>query len=69
MDWNHDGKIDYKDDAFFHNVAMKDSSKETGTKSSNSRNSSTDSSASSINGLTWFIILCIVYLISKIIGG
>ena len=69
MDWNHDGKHDYKDDAFFHNVVMKDSSKETETKSSNSRNSSTGSSASSSNGLTWFIILCIVYFIFKIIGG
>ena len=24
IDWNHDGKYDWKDDAYFHNVVMKD---------------------------------------------
>ena len=69
MDWNHDGKHDYKDDAFFHNVVMKDSGKETETKSSNNGGSSIGSSGSSSKGLTWFVVLCIVYFISKIIGG
>ena len=67
MDWNHDGKHDWKDDAFFHNVIMKDSEKEFSSKSNNNssfRGPSTNSS----NGLTWFIVLCIVYFIIKLIG-
>lgn len=46
MDWNNDGKHNYKDDAFFNNVEMKDSGKETETKSSNNGRSSTGSSGS-----------------------
>ena len=68
LDWNHDGKHDWKDDAFFHNVVMKDSDKGTETKSSNSGSSSTNSSGSSSNGLTWFIVLCVVYFIIKLIA-
>lgn len=68
IDWNRDGKHDWKDDSFFHNVVMKDVDKETATKSSNSGSSSTGSSGSSSNGLTWFIILCIAYFIIKLIA-
>ena len=69
IDLNHDGKHDYKDDDFFYNVVMKDSSKETETKLSNSGTYSTGSSGSSGKVLTWFTILCIVFMVIKIIGG
>ena len=65
IDWNHDGKYDWKDDAFFHNVVMKDFEKNEDTKSNSSYS---DSSTSSSNGLTWFIVLCVVYFIIKLIG-
>ena len=68
MDWNNDGKHDWKDDALFHNVVMKDSDKGAESKSSNSGSSSTNSSGSSSNGLTWFIVLCVVYFIIKLIA-
>ena len=63
IDWNHDGKYDWKDDSFFHNVVMKDLEKEDESKSNSSYS---DSSISSSNGLTWFIVLCVVYFIIKL---
>ena len=68
MDWNHDGKHDWKDDAFFHNVVMKDSGKKDSSKSNNKTSSSGASSTSLSNGLTWFIVLCVVYFIVKLIA-
>ncbi len=67
MDWNHDGKHDWKDDAFFHNVVMKDSEKETRDKNCN-HTSSGSSSSNSNNGIIWFIVLCVVYFIVKLIA-
>ena len=68
MDWNHDGKHDWKDDSFFHNVVMKDSEKQEGSKSNSKTSYSGSSSTSSSNGLIWFIVLCVVYFIIKLIA-
>ena len=68
IDWNHDGKYDWKDDAFLHNVVMKDSEKQDGSKSNNKTSSSGSSSTSSNSGLIWFLVLCIVYFIIKLIA-
>lgn len=67
MDWNHDGKHDWKDDAFFHNVVMKDSEKETSNKNCNHISSNSSSSGSN-NGIIWFVVLCVVYFIIKLIA-
>ncbi len=37
FDWNGDGKHDWKDDAFFHNVINNDSSKEQSTENNTSK--------------------------------
>ena len=76
MDWNHDGKIDYKDHAFYSNV-IKSGSKNTGTqytgvarKTTLSKASdSQDSSESSGQGWSIFIGISVLYLFVKLIGG
>ena len=59
MDWNHDGKHDWKDDAFYHNVVSDDANKKCESSSSSSGSS----------GAVWFLVLFIVWIFSKIIGG
>ena len=73
MDWNNDGKHDWKDDAFYNNVIAPDnkshaSSHNTGSGNKNSNNTHYSSSGSS-NGWAWFIIICVVYFLIKLIGG
>ena len=69
IDWNHDGKIDYKDEAFFHNVVLKGEEKdkefeeETGITPYSHTTSSDSSSAK------WFFIILAIYIFIKIIGG
>ncbi len=70
IDWNHDGKIDYKDDAFFHNVVLKGEEKDKEMEEKQgitpySHSTSTNSS----NGLKWFFIILFVYIFMQIIGG
>ena len=72
IDWNRDGKIDYKDYAFYNN-AVEPSMKSNEKNSSNSggkKNVSTPSHAEEGGkGVTIIIGICILYLIIKLIGG
>ena len=74
MDWNHDGKQDHQDHAFYNNVVepgMKNSS-QSGSSSHRSTNNTHDSqgySESSGKGWAIFIGICILYLFIKLIGG
>ena len=69
LDWNHDGKIDYKDRAFYNNVVEPGMKKD--EKSSSSYKHSSDSSPAESIGKGWaiFIGICIVYSFIKLIGG
>lgn len=64
MDWNNDGKHDWKDDSFFQNVVLKDAEKQEEEKSN--KNSSSLQESNSSKGLVCFVILCIVYFLSKL---
>lgn len=73
MDWNNDGKHDWKDDAFYNNVIAPDN-KSSGSSyngSSNHKNSNDNShnpsSSGSSNGWAWFIVICVVYLLIKLL--
>ena len=73
MDWNHDGKIDYKDHAFYNNV-IEPGSKNTSTQNTSSTRKTTSSnsqSSSESSGQGWAIVvgICILYLFIKLIGG
>ncbi len=74
FDWNHDGKIDYKDHAFYNNVVepgMKKDSSSCPSSSSNKNtgNQSHNTSDSNSHGLAIFIAICVVYFFIKLIGG
>ena len=74
LDWNHDGKIDYKDHAFYNNVVepgmKKDSSSHANGSSNKSKgNNSHYSTETNSNGIAIFIIICVVYFFIKLIGG
>ena len=74
MDWNNDGKYDWKDDAIYNNVIAPEnkshsSSHNTGSGNKNSNNNAHYSSSGSSNGWAWFIIICVVYFLIKLIGG
>ena len=74
LDWNHDGKIDYKDHAFYNNVVEPGIKKDASSCSSSSSNKITSSksnytSESNSNGWTIFIVICVVYFFIKLIGG
>ena len=62
MDWNHDGKHDWKDDAFYNNV-VSDESKQ---RISSSYGSHGGSSSSSSSGCAWFVVLCVIYFLIKL---
>ena len=64
-DWNNDGKIDYKDDAFYNNVVVKNED----NKSSTGGNKSNYASSGLSSGWKWFFIICIAYFIIKLIGS
>ena len=71
MDWNNDGKHDWRDDAFYNNVIApedKGSSSSHGRASSNknSNNNTHYSSSSSGGGWAWFIGICVVYFLIKL---
>ena len=74
LDWNHDGKIDYKDHSFYNNVVEpgmnKDSSSHANSSSNKSKgNNSHYSTETNSNGIAIFIIICVVYFFIKLIGG
>lgn len=76
MDWNHDGKIDYKDHAFYNNV-IEPGSKNTSTQNTDSTYKTTSSKmsnsqrSSESGGQGWAILIgiCVLYLFIKLIGG
>ena len=73
MDWNHDGKFDWKDDAFYHNVVEPGIEKDRRASqvSSNKNNNSIPSTSSADSkGAGWiiFIILCVLCLIGGLLG-
>lgn len=70
LDWNHDGKIDYKDHAFYNNVVEPGMKKDEKSSSGDYKHSSGSSPAES-SGKGWaiFIGICVVYLFIKLIGG
>ena len=71
LDWNHDGKIDYKDHAFYNNVVEPGMKKDEKSLSSDGQKHSSGSSPAESSGKGWviFIGICIVYLFIKLIGG
>ena len=72
MDWNHDGKHDYHDHAFYNNVVepgVKNScSQSGGSFHRNTSNNSQGYSESSGKGWAIFIVMCVLYLFIKLIG-
>ena len=74
LDWNHDGKIDYKDHAFYNNVVEPGMKKDSSSRSSGSSNKNTSNQShytaeTNSNGWTIFIVICVVYFFIKLIGG
>ena len=72
MDWNHDGKHDYKDHAFYNNVISTGEKKTARTsggyhKATDKRNSGVGDRSS---GRGWFVMIVaiVLYLIIKAIG-
>ena len=69
IDWNHDGKIDYKDEAFFHNVVLKGEEKDKELEEKGTIPYSHSTSSDSGNGAKWFFIILFIYIFMQIIGG
>lgn len=74
MDWNHDGKHDWQDHAFYNNVVESGMKKDSSLRSASSFNKNTsnqllNTSESNSHGLTIFIVICVVYFFIKLIGG
>ena len=72
LDWNHDGKIDYKDHAFYNNVVEPEMKKSENSSSSNGSNKSyyqPSSTEGGRSGIKIFVGICVLYLIIKLIGG
>ena len=76
IDYNHDGKCDYKDTSFFHNVVEKgENVKSNESKRQNNysvkrkqNQTQTQYKQSKISaGATWFIALILLYFIIKIL--
>ena len=71
MDWNGDGKNDYQDHAFYNNVIEPTEKKEPQSGSSRKGNYSynNDIPTTVPTGFVWLIIIGIIYLFIKLIGG
>lgn len=70
MDWNHDGKHDHQDHAFYNNVIAPNESEESKGSNANykrSINKSSSQSNSGSIGMGWLVLAAIVvlYLIIK----
>ena len=76
MDWNHDGKIDHQDHAFYNNV-VEPSEKKTHSQNIGTYHKNTTNNTSNLHGYSksgdkgWaiFIGICVLYLFIKLIGG
>jgi hypothetical protein len=70
MDWNHDGKHDWQDHAFYNNVVEPGMKRDEPNLNGKS-NKTTQSNSSKYKGSggAFFIGLCVLYLIIKLIGG
>ena len=75
LDWNHDGKIDCKDHAFYNNVVepgMKNTFSQNGGSSNrnitNNTNNSQGYSKSTGKGGVIFIGICVLYLFIKLVA-
>ena len=74
MDWNHDGKHNWQDHAFYNNVVEPGMKKDSSLRSASSSNKNTsnqlhNTSESNSHALTIFIVICVVYFFIKLIGG
>ena len=72
MDWNHDGKIDCKDCAFYNNVVEPGLKKNENKVSINDSNKNTSTSSftdRNVKGVGLFIGICIFYFIIKLLGA
>ena len=71
LDWNHDGKMDYKDHAFYNNVVEPGMKKSVNYSSNGSKNSSYSFSSTegSGSGIKIFVGIWVLYLIIKLIGS
>ena len=71
MDWNGDGKHDYQDHSFYNNVIAPTEQKESQGSSSKKGNytSNNDIQTTVPTGFVWFIIIGVIYLFIKLIGG
>lgn len=75
MDWNHDGKQDHQDHAFYNNVVepgmRKSSSQSGGFSRKNTGNTHDSQNYSNSSGKGWALLIgiCILYLFIKLIGG
>lgn len=69
MDWNGDGKHDYQDHSFYNNVIEPNEKRESHGGSSKNKNSSTYDSNSSSTGAVWLVVISVIYLLIKLIGG
>ena len=75
LDWNHDGKMDYKDHAFYNNVVEPGMKKSVNSSSNGSKNGSKNSFYSfsstegSGSGIKIFVGIWVLYLIIKLIGS
>lgn len=71
MDWNGDGKHDYQDHSFYNNVIVPTEQKDSHVGSSKKGNytSNNDIQTTVPTGFVWFVIIGIIYLFIKLIGG
>lgn len=69
IDWNHDGRIDYKDHAFYNNVVEPGMKKSGNSVSDNSNKSYSTTTGGVGSGTKIFIAICVLYFILELIGG
>lgn len=67
MDWNGDGKVDYKDDAFYNNVLSDESKQKTSSNATRYQKSAPAHTSSKSNGGVWWFVVLLVYLLIKLI--
>ena len=69
INWNHDGKIDYKDHAFYNNVVEPGSKKSENNFAINGGNkkSSASSTEGNVKGIAILVGITVLYLIIKLI--
>jgi hypothetical protein len=68
MDWNQDGKHDYKDDSFFYNVVLKNEEENNSNEKELTSNKTTDNSSRNYlenpgSFLAWLLFLIPIILI------